>query len=274
MSWSDRNNDWGQYKNSLSRDIRTIDMNAQEKADLVADIGKFLTSKQWYKERAIPWRRGYLFHGPPGTGKTSIVSGLATHFKIPVYLISISRISSDATLATVLRNINGSTMSLRRSSCIVLLEDVDCAGLSRKAKLKFDADTEKEDKPLRFRPRIYGGITLSGLLNAIDGILAPEGHVLIMTSNHIEELDEALTRPGRIDYRLCFDLATKEQAKAIFLRLQGPCVGDAKGQPDLHELAETFADKIPEKLVSPADLQAFLRRCDDARKQLTRLTAG
>ena len=84
-----------------------------------------------------------------------------------------------------------------------------------------------------------------------------------MTSNHVEHLDPALIRPGRIDYRLKLDLATKEQARTIFLRLQAADYDVPEKQVDLLELARSFADKVPDKLVSPADLQDFLLRHRD-----------
>ena len=95
----------------------------------------------------------------------------------------------------------------------------------------------------------------------------PEGQVLIVKANHPERLDPALTRPGRIDYRLIFDLATKKQAAGIFQRLSAATRGEAERQTELNMLAAVFASKIPKGLISPAELQDFLlHRHDEPEK--------
>jgi chaperone BCS1 len=81
---------------------------------------------------------------------------------------------------------------------IVVIEDIDCVFKKR--------DTEQ------------GGITFSGFLNALDGIASPEGHILMMTTNHKEQLDPALIRPGRVDVDVGFRDATWMQASAMFER--------------------------------------------------------
>ena len=122
---------------------------------------------------------------------------------------------------------------------LILLEDVDCAGLGRKLR-KVGGDSAisrattgnpdtwtagapitengvaQEQKP---EPEPPARITLSGLLNTIDGVSAPEGHVLIMTTNHPELLDPALIRPGRCDVKVEFDYASKKQIRGIFLKV-------------------------------------------------------
>ena len=63
------------------------------------------------------------------------------------------------------------------------------------------------------------GISLSGLLNAIDGVASHEGRVLIMTTNHPEKLDAALVRPGRVDRKVGFRLAMREEVRELFVRM-------------------------------------------------------
>lgn len=149
--------------------------------------------------------------------------------------------------------------------CIVLLEDVDSAGLvvrgspqhnvaSTPETSGFPADTSNSKR----------GITLSGLLNVIDGVASQEGRILIMTTNHIEAIDHALLRPGRVDLRIYFDLATKKLAKDLFLQIFGDLddegvelVNDDKNN-ELEQQAVAFAAEIPEKVLSPAEIQGFL----------------
>ena len=219
-----------------------------------------------------------------------MVTALAVHFKLPVYSISLSSGMDDRMLKTLFRGLNG-------SNTIILLEDIDSTGLMREfgadqsePQKKADKGKGEEKKEEKAKETAKGTrVTLSGLLNAMDesllhnncpvgprfslpllchhmsrrltrkqGVGAPEGQVLIMTSNHSDRLDPALTRPGRIDYRLNFDLATKEQAAGIFLRLQAATHGKPERRTELFKLAATFASKIPDKVVSPAEIQEFL----------------
>ena len=107
-------------------------------------------------------------------------------------------------------------------------------------------------------------ITLSGLLNAIDGIASPEGYVLMMTTNHLEALDPALVRAGRADIKVEFDRATQEQAEALFINMYKPIKTDDKGAKppydvkDIPALAKVFAARVPEKKVTCAQLQIFV----------------
>ena len=61
-------------------------------------------------------------------------------------------------------------------------------------------------------------VTLSGLLNVLDGFYAPSNVLFVMTTNHIEALDEALLRPGRIDYKLYLGKATRRQKLELYCR--------------------------------------------------------
>jgi chaperone BCS1 len=128
---------------------------------------------------------------------------------------------------------------------VLLLEDIDSAGIQRE-----DIQTGKTKN---------SGVTLSGLLNAIDGGAAPEGLVLIMTSNNPESLDPALVRPGRIDVQILFGEVTQDVARSVFLRMYRD--DDTEGSHVDEELltqADIFAGKVPEKKITPAEVQGFL----------------
>jgi chaperone BCS1 len=138
-------------------------------------------------QRGIPYRRGYLLYGLPGTGKTSFISALAGHFGYSICMLSLSeRTLDDDRLNYLLNN--------APPNCFMLLEDVDAAFVSRDL---FDNSQH----------RAYEGmtrVTFSGLLNAIDGVTSTEERLLFMTTNHIDRLDPALIRPGRVDVKQYF----------------------------------------------------------------------
>jgi mitochondrial chaperone BCS1 len=242
---------WSWPTESAARPPRSVILDERIKTKLLDDINDYLNpvTRRWYQEKGIAWRRGYLLHGPPGTGKTSVSSMIASVFGLNVYTIPMgSRYVDDGALLSLLNNIP--------SRCVLLLEDIDCAVVERRE------DTAIVDRLDRTNPgRSATGISLSGLLNAIDGVGAPEGRVLIMTTNYPNHLDPALTRPGRIDMRIEFTKATKAQAERIFVMLYSDSFAN--------EAAE-FGKSIPEGELSPADIQEFLlERRDKPDQALT-----
>lgn len=172
--------------------------------DLVKDIEEILepSRAKWYAHRGIPYRCRYLFHGNPGTGKTSTSTALAGHFKDNLYIASLSQIHDDAHLTQIFGE--------PCKGDIIHLEDIDPAGINRE---NMGADRKKRSGSKK------KGVTLSGLLNAIDSISAMNGVILIMTSNNPESLDEALVRPGRIYKQVYMGPVSQEVAKSIFIRM-------------------------------------------------------
>ncbi|CAN9173308.1 unnamed protein product [Alternaria alternata] len=117
---------WHVQSNRPSRPISTVTLDEAQKNKVVADINEYLhpATARWYAARGIPHRRGYLFHGPPGTGKTSLSFAVAGIFGLSVYCASLSeRDMSESDLASLFGQLP--------NRCIVLLEDIDSAGIRR-----------------------------------------------------------------------------------------------------------------------------------------------
>uniref|UniRef100_A0A7E4WDP8 Mitochondrial chaperone BCS1 n=1 Tax=Panagrellus redivivus TaxID=6233 RepID=A0A7E4WDP8_PANRE len=202
---------------------------------ICADLDDFLGSRKWYTDRGIPYRRGYLFYGPPGTGKTSFITALAAHYGYSICILSLSdRLLDDDRLCHF--------MNTAPPNSFILLEDVDAAFISKD---RF----ENANHPA------YDGltrVTLSGLLNSIDGVASTEERILFMTTNHIDHLDAALIRPGRVDAKHYFGNCTPFMVEALFRRFYEN-VSD--------ELVAAFRDKVSEypNEVSPAFIQGHLQ---------------
>ena len=237
---------------------------------LLEDARDFLKSKQWYADRGtflmfpsssvfchlihssgIPFRRGYLLYGAPGSGKTSIIHSLAGELGLDIYIISLSKAGLDDSSL-------GSLISSLPEQCIAIMEDIDAAfthGLTRdtsgteledprrRDSLRRDRDDLEDDKgdhEGRDRGRNPGDspggassrITLSGLLNALDGISAQEGRLLFATTNRYDTLDPALTRPGRMDLHVEFRLASQYQARELYKRFFVPDTPDKVVEDD------------------------------------------
>ncbi len=190
---SGRHDYWQVVGKRYPRPIESVVLKAGQMEMLLADMQRFMVARKWYLERGIPYRRGYLFHGPPGSGKSSAVVALASKLGLNIASIILSACSlGDEDLRTL--------MAATPEGSLLLLEDIDCVFTDRKA-------TSSESK-----------VTFSGLLNAIDGVAAGEGRMLCMTTNHPEKLDPALTRPGRADVHAEIGLPDREQIGRLFLR--------------------------------------------------------
>lgn len=167
--------------------------------------------------------------------------------------------------------------------CVVVIEDIDSAGIGREVtteqRLEI-ADAELAEQLMSAQWRGRGSrpqvpkqtqdrtgrslITLSGLLNAIDGNASQEGRLLILTSNNPDALDAALTRPGRVDKKVYFGNMSKSAGKSIFMRLIGrsALAHDAVySMAFIEQSATEFAEKVPAHTFTPAQVQNFLHGC-------------
>ncbi len=207
QSWLYMYNDgWDYSENYTPRLLESVVLDAAEKERLVEDITKFRAAKQRYQQLGVPYHRGYLLYGPPGTGKTSLVSALAANFGLSVYCLNLTEFND--------RNLMRAVSQIPRNS-VLLFEDIDCmkGGQARKAASEIAEQTDAKSKEA-----VSNGVTLSGLLNVLDGFFAPTGVLFMMTTNHIEALDPALLRPGRIDYRLYLGKASDVQKVELYRR--------------------------------------------------------
>ncbi|KAF1358696.1 P-loop containing nucleoside triphosphate hydrolase protein [Lizonia empirigonia] len=264
----------GQWQ-SISKPVRkldTIDMEERVKLDLVRDAEYYYSeqSKQFFADCGIPYRRGYLFYGPPGTGKTSFSAALAGQLNCDIYHINLA--SGDITDGKLHQLFLGLPQK-----CVVVIEDIDSAGIGREVQAELKqaaADLDLAGSLMGAQwsggPKSLAGskgrslVTLSGLLNAIDGNASQEGRLLILTSNNPDALDAALTRPGRIDKKVYFGNMSKSAGKSIFMRLIGrsALAHDAVfSMAYIEQCAAEFAEKVPAHTFTPAQVQNFLQGC-------------
>eukprot|EP00928_Gymnodinium_smaydae_P098331 TRINITY_DN911_c0_g1_i4.p1 TRINITY_DN911_c0_g1~~TRINITY_DN911_c0_g1_i4.p1 ORF type:complete len:548 (-),score=115.00 TRINITY_DN911_c0_g1_i4:220-1863(-) len=222
---------WQRVSRVVARPISSVVLPEKTSKDLVDDVSEFLSEEtgQFYVEHGIPYKRSYLFYGVPGAGKTSMIQALAGKFgRNLCYLSPTHPELSDDNLKSAIEKVP--------DNAIVVLEDVDALfGKNREKKV--------QQSPLTF----------SGLLNALDGVGNHAGLIFVLTTNFKEQLDAALIRDGRVDYRVRFDYCTPEQMERMFYNFYPQCKTQAAETVE----AAVDADADPEIAALEAKLAAL-----------------
>lgn len=175
----------------------TIAMDPKMKQEIIDDLLTFCGNKDYYKRIGKAWKRGYLLYGPPGTGKSSMVAAMANLLDYDIYDLELTAVKNNSMLRKLLIDTS--------SKSIIVIEDIDCSSTltkKRKVKKKKGEEEDEKDKLLGKKEEdLESKVTLSGLLNFIDGLWSSCGseRLIVFTTNHVKKLDPALIRRGRMD---------------------------------------------------------------------------
>ena len=279
---------WDENLFSSTRQFNNIFFN--DKPNFIKKLDFFLNNKQWYFDKGIPYSLGIGMHGPPGTGKTSLIKAIANYTNRHVIVISLKLIKTKKELDGIFfeerYNHDNKKGSIGFDKKIVVFEDIDCIGdivLDREKKKnrsitgfgkKIDFDDLNDQKihvgdlletivateklcEIPKIPLLEEPITLDDILNLWDGIRETPGRIMMISSNHYQELDPALIRPGRIDITMELSYVSHKIIKEMYQHLFNENVDDSILQyikEDFYSPAEIIniymnEERNPEKFI-------------------------
>jgi hypothetical protein len=259
--YNNNGDNWEMKDNNKNfRKIESVVLSGGRCTTLKNDLMHFNTTEQWHLEHGIPYKKSYLFYGPPGTGKTSMIKAISNEFKRHIHLMSLNLIKDD-------KQLNLLVSKIHMNETIIVIEDIDAMTdvvYDRKERPK--TPPPKENEKDKDKSNNNPGITLSGLLNVMDGISNNHGMILVMTSNIPEKLDKALLRPGRIDDKIYFDYCDNI---TIYNMMKNFYNGSVK-QTD----KEFSQIKFPEK-IAPCKVENIMKKYwNDPEQALETLISG
>lgn len=216
--------------------FETLAMDPERKEEIMADLRDFADGQTFYQKTGRAWKRGYLLYGPPGTGKSSMIAAMANYLGYDIYDLELTEVHTNSELRKLLMKTT--------SKSIIVIEDIDCSihltnrnGTSGKKSsgLSSFSDPSSELCSMAGPEETTKSITLSGLLNFTDGLWSCCGseRIFVFTTNHIEKLDPALLRSGRMDMHVFMSFCSFPALKILiknYLGFEEPLAGDEEGR--------------------------------------------
>ncbi|KAI3961579.1 hypothetical protein MKW92_032773 [Papaver armeniacum] len=235
--------------------FQTLALDPELKKDIIDDLDRFVRRRDFYTKVGKAWKRGYLLYGPPGTGKSSLVAAMANYLNFDVYDLELTNIRSNSQLRSVLLG--------TKNRSILLIEDIDCSAEMRD-RSKTEDQFDEYGRPYRAKQGRNPDLTLSGLLNFIDGIWSSCGdeRIIVFTTNHKDKLDPALLRPGRMDKHIHMSYITAPGFRILasnYLSVEE------------HHLFGEIEELLQASQTTPAEVAEELMVSDDANVSLTGL---
>eukprot|EP00252_Welwitschia_mirabilis_P007723 TRINITY_DN1937_c0_g1_i7.p1 TRINITY_DN1937_c0_g1~~TRINITY_DN1937_c0_g1_i7.p1 ORF type:complete len:415 (+),score=22.70 TRINITY_DN1937_c0_g1_i7:226-1470(+) len=217
--WS-RSRAWTSIPFEHPSTFSSLALESRLKGEILEDLESFKKNKKYYNKVGRAWKRGYLLYGPPGTGKSSMIAAMANHLEYDIYDLELTQVRNNSELRKLLVNTTDKS--------VVVIEDIDCSVdfSSREKKKKEKKEEKNEDeklensnpspnKPDKPWEDVQNSVTLSGVLNFTDGLWSSCGseRIFVFTTNHVDRLDPALLRPGRMDEHIHFLIAVSKPSR-------------------------------------------------------------
>uniref|UniRef100_A0A0E0ADT5 AAA+ ATPase domain-containing protein n=1 Tax=Oryza glumipatula TaxID=40148 RepID=A0A0E0ADT5_9ORYZ len=262
---------WKAHKFSHPSTFDSLAIDPALRDDIRADLLRFVRSREHYARAGRAWKRGYLLHGPPGTGKTSLVAAIANLLEFDIYDLELTTVTSNYDLRRLLAS--------TRPKSVIVVEDVDCSlGLFDRTRSPAppssqdddaDADEQRNRAMLQHAltllpPAVEAAmqretISLSGVLNFVDGLWSScvGERLVVFTTNHMDRLDPALLRPGRMDRKVELGYCKAPALRVLAKNYLGDDDAD-----DHDEIMGEAGRLLEEVQVTPADVTEVFMGCD------------
>ncbi|CAB4388002.1 unnamed protein product [Rhizophagus irregularis] len=242
----ERSESYWHYVQTLSsaRGLDSIALDESQEILLKKELETFVNDKSFYERIGMPYRRGILLYGKPGTGKTSLINAISSQLSRNIYYLNLKNIKNDNELSAAFSEVP--------ENQIIVLEDVDTQSKilhkrtknSKSSKTSNKSDDKSKDDKVDKEDR-FSDFSLSTFLGCLDGHILADGNIIIMTTNHVEHLDPACIRPGRMDVRLNLGYCTHYQIKKMYKSVAE--------NPEA-EFPQDILEKIPEKSLPPCEV--------------------
>ena len=248
--YTNQEGDWHWVGFEHPATFQTMALEPEKKKEIMEDLIAFSENQEYYRRVGRAWKRGYLLYGPPGTGKSTMIAAIANLLNYDVYDLELTGVENNTDLKMLLMEIS--------SKAVIVIEDIDCSldltGQRKKAETDEDSDEEEDEKGKKEgkeKGSKTSKVTLSGLLNFIDGLWSACGgeRVIVFTTNHVEKLDQALIRKGRMDKHIELSYCSYEAFKVL-----------AKNylNVDSHPRFSKISELLGEVNMTPADVAEHL----------------
>lgn len=241
----------------------TLAMDPDKKSTIMADLDDFANGESFYQKTGRAWKRGYLLYGPPGTGKSSMIAAVANYLEYDIYDLELTEVQNNSELRKLLMKTS--------SKSIIVIEDLDCSlNLTNRKKAPRESSSLPPD--MKADDSSGGSITLSGLLNFTDGLWSCCGseRIFVFTTNHVEKLDPALLRSGRMDMHIHMSYCSFQAMKILVKNYLG-CEEEDLDPVVLGELEEV----IEKAKMTPADVgEVLIKKKREKERALGELLAA
>lgn len=224
--------------------FETLAMDPELKKMITDDLDMFVERKEFYRRVGKAWKRGYLLYGPPGTGKSSLIAAMANYLNFDIYDLELSQMQCDSDLRKILVGTGNRS--------IIIVEDIDCSVEFKDREAKNIGGNTNNNDDNNNNNNNQPRMTLSGLLNFIDGLWSSCGdeRIIIFTTNHKDKLDPALLRPGRMDMHIHMSYCTPSGFKVLVRNYLGVKSHELFGEiQGLIEAAQVTPAEVAEQLI-------------------------